>query len=318
MPCIRLAVINSRLRDSHRIHPGFNSMEIYARPSPVWKASGFNTPELCRWGLAGRPFFNAPRFFVLFCFLLLLVVSTGCARLTQNLPAVSGKPPPPSLDMAKLKERSDFWRDYQCKFRLRVDSQTSKFSSRAIVFVEGPKFVRFETFTPLGQTVAVYVFNETGPALLIPSEKTIFTAQRPETLVRRFMGVSLPVDLFRYALTASVPTEQFEHMGSRSEDGGWGLISNSGGNYFEWRLTAGSLDLEAILVRSDEFEGRVSYEPPVGLKKEAVPGKIRISTSEWNIEIVVEELKPAPPFKPSIFYLPHLPDVQRVDLDNIK
>ena len=163
----------------------------------------------------------------------------------EKLPAVSGKPPAPSLDIAKLKERSDFWRDYQCKFRLRVDSKTSKFSSRAIVFVKGRNFVRFETFTPLGQTAALYVFNETGPALLIPSEKVIFTAQRPETLVRQFMGVSLPVDLFRYALTASVPTEQFEHIESRFDAGRWRLISNSEGNHFEWRLTAGSLDLEA-------------------------------------------------------------------------
>ncbi|SPJ16370.1 conserved hypothetical protein [Syntrophobacter sp. SbD2] len=293
-------------------------METYAGPSSVWQARVFNTPELCRWGLAGRPFFNAPRSFVLLCFLLLLVISAGCARPTGNLPAVSGKPPAPSLEIAKLKERSDFWRNYQCKFRLRVDSKTSKFSSRAIVFVEGPNSVRFETFTPLGQTVALYVFNETGPALLIPSEKTIFTAQRPETLVRQFMGVNLPVDLFRYALAASVPAEQFEHIESRSEAGGWGLISNSGGSHFEWLLTAESLDLKAILVSSAEFEGRVSYDPPVGINKEAVPGKIRISSSEWNMEIVVEELKPAPTFQPSIFYMPNLPDVRRVDLDNLK
>ena len=294
-------------------------METYPRPSPVRQASGFNTPELCRWGLAGRLFFKPPRSFVLPCLLLLLVISAGCARQMQNLPAVSGKPPAPSLEIAKLKERSDFWRNYQCKFRLRVDSKTSKFSSRAIIFVEGRNFVRFETFTPFGQTVALYVFNETGPALLIPSEKVIFTAQRPETLVRQFMGVSLPVDLFRYALTASVPTEQFEHLESRSDAGRWGLISNSGGkNYFEWRLTADSHDLEAILVRSAEFEGSVSYDPPVGIKKEAVPDKIRISSSEWNMEIVVEELKPAPPFQPSIFYMPNLPDVRRVDLDNLK
>ncbi|MGO9417594.1 MAG: lipoprotein insertase outer membrane protein LolB [Syntrophobacteraceae bacterium] len=293
-------------------------METYAGPSLVWQASGFNTPELCRWGLAGRLFFKAPRSFVILCFLLMLVISAGCAHPTGNLPAISGKPPAPSLDIAKLKERSDFWRNYQCKCRLRVDSKTSKFSSRAIVFVEGPNFVRFETFTPLGQTVALYVFNETGPALLIPSEKTIYTAQRPETLVRQFMGVNLPVDLFRYALAASVPTEQFEHIESRSEADGWGLISNSGGNHFEWRLNADSLDLGSILVSGGEFNGRVSYDPPVGIKKEAVPDKIRISSSEWNMEIVVEELKPAPPFQPSIFYMPNLPDVRRVDLDNLK
>jgi outer membrane biogenesis lipoprotein LolB len=268
--------------------------------------------------LARRLFFNAPRSFVLLCLLLLLVISAGCARPLENLPAVSGKPAAPTLEISRLKERSDFWRDYQCKFRLRVDSKTSKFSSRAIVFVGGRNFIRFETFTPLGQTAALYVFNETGPALLIPSENVIFTAQRPETLVREFLGVSLPVDLFLFALTASVPAEQFEQIESRSDAGGWRLISNIEGNYFQWFLAAGSFDLEAILVRSAGFEGRVSYDPPVGLTKEAVPGKIRISSSEWNMEILLEELKPAPQFQPSVFYMPYLPDVRRVDLDKIK
>ena len=293
-------------------------METYRRPSPVRQAAGLNTPESCRRALAGGILFNAFGSFALLGLLLFLVIPAGCARLSGKLPEVSGKPAAPSFEIANMKERSDFWRDYQCKFRLRVDSKTSKFSSRAIVFVEGPNFVRFETFTPLGQTVALYVFNETGPALLIPSEKVIYTAQRPETLVRQFMGVNLPVDLFRYALAASVPTEQFEHIESRSEAGGWGLISNSGGNNFEWRLNADSLDLGSILVSGGEFNGRVSYDPPVGIKKEAVPDKIRISSSEWNMEIVVEELKPAPPFQPSIFYMPNLPDVRRVDLDNLK
>ena len=285
---------------------------------PARQASGFSTPESCRWGLTGRLFVNAPRSLALFCLLLLMVISWGCARTLEKLPVVSGKPAAQSFDIAKLKERSDFWRDYQCKFRLRVDSKTSKFSSRALVFVKGRSFVRFETFTPLGQTAALYVSNETGPALLIPSEKVIFTAQRPETLTHEFLGAGLPVDLFRCALTASVPTEQFEHIEIRSDVGGWRLISDSEGNYFEWRISAGSLALEDIFVRNAEFEGRVSYDPPVGLTKEAVPGKIRISSGEWNMEILVEELKSAPQFQPSVFYMPCLPDVPKVDLDKIK
>jgi hypothetical protein len=36
------------------------------------------------------------------------------------------------------------------------------------------------------------------------------------------------------------------------------------------------------------------------------------------MEIVLEELKPAPTFQPSIFHMPYLPDVRRVDLDEIK
>jgi len=249
-----------------------------------------------------------------FCLLLLLIISAGCA----HPPAPAEIPPGVPFETGKLRERTDFWRDYQCKFRLMVHSKTSKFSSRAIIFVKGTDLVRFETFTPFGQTAALYVSNEAGPGLLIPSEKVIFTAQRPETLVRAFLGVTLPVDIFRYALTASVPPRQLDHIESRPGSGVWRLISEGEGNYFEWEITAGPPALKGAFVRSAGFEGRVSYDPPVALEKEAVPGKILISSSEWNMELLIEELVPVSQFQPSAFYLPNLPNVPKVDLDRIK
>ena len=54
------------------------------------------------------------------------------------------------------------------------------------------------------------------------------------------------------------------------------------------------------------------------ISKEAVPDKIRISSSEWNMEIIIEELRPVSQFEPSAFYLPNLPNVRKVDLDTIK
>jgi len=258
---------------------------------------------------------------LVFCLLFLIVILSGCAGPLPpggKVPPVSAGPPVPTLEIATLGKRSDFWRDYQCKFRLRVDSKTSKFSSRAIVFVKGRKFVRFETFTPLGQTAALFVSNETGPALLIPSEKVIFTAQHAETLASEFLGVGLPVDLFRYILAASIPPDQLDHIETRFEAGILRLISNSGEGYFEWRMTGNPLALEGLSVRSKEFEGRVSYDPPVGITTEAVPAKILISSSEWSMKIDVEELKPTPQFQPSVFYMPDLPDLRKVDLDKIK
>ncbi len=64
--------------------------------------------------------------------------------------------------------------------------------------------------------------------------------------------------------------------------------------------------------------GPDSYDPPVALAKEAVPDKIRISSSEWNMEITIEELRPASQFQPTAFYMPNLPDIRKVDLDKIK
>ena len=255
--------------------------------------------------------------FVPFCLLLLLVISAGCAR-PPDFP-VSERPAARSFEIAKLKERSDFWRDYQCKFRLRVDSKTSKFSSRAIVFVKGRDFVRFETFTPFGQTAALYVSNETGPALLIPSEKVIFTAQRPETLVREFLGVtpagrSLSLRAYRFGPCPSSST--ISKAGS--DAGAWRLISNSEGSYFEWQITAGSPALKGHSFAAPSSRAGFPMIRLLRLSKEAVPDKIRISSSEWNMEIIIEELKPASQFQPSAFYMPNLPDVRKVDLDKIK
>ncbi len=246
--------------------------------------------------------------------LLLIIFSAGCAR--PPLPAAV--PPPVAFDNAKLKERSEFWHDYETKLRFNVESKASKFSSRAIILIKGRDFARFETFSPFGQTAALYISNETGPSLLIPSEKVIFTAQRAETLIHQFLGITMPADVLRYALTASVPPEQLAHAESRVEAGEVHLISSSGGKFFDWQISAGSPALKGIFIRSDEFEGRVSYDPPVVLANEAIPKKIRISSTEWNMEIEVTELKPVSQFKPASFIMPDLPDVRRVALENLK
>ncbi len=256
----------------------------------------------------------ALRLLLRFCLALLVVISVGCA----HPPGPAQNPPGVPFQTSELRERADFWRDFQAKFRLRVDSPTSKFSSRAVILVKGSDLVRFETFTPLGQTAALYVSNQSGPALLIPSQKVIFTAQRPETLVREFLGVTLPVDVFRYLITASVPPGQIDHLESRFESGARRLVWNGDGSSFEWQVSAGSPALEGVSIRGAQFEGRVSYDPPVALSKDAMPDKIRISSREWTMEIVVEEMKPTSQFQASVFYLPDLTDVRKVDLDKIK
>lgn len=290
-------------------------------PSAVLHRPGLTPPGSVRSGLSARAFFinewlefSVRRLLLSFCLVLLMVFSVGCAHppgLVQRSPGVP-------FEISKLQERSDFWRDFQAKFRLRVDSPTSKFSSRAIILVKRPDLVRFETFTPLGQTAALYVFNPTGPALLIPSQKVVFTAQRPETLVREFLGVTLPVDVFRYLITASIPSGQLDHIVSKFESGTWRLIWNGDGSHFEWQVSAGSPALEGVFIRGPQFECRVSYDPPVALSREAVPDKIRISSNEWTMEIALEDLKPTSQFQPSAFYMPGLSDVRKVDLDKIK
>jgi hypothetical protein len=242
-----------------------------------------------------------------------LLPAAGCTR--PHIPAEL--PPPTPFDVNELKARSNFWRDYVARFQLRVDSKTAKFNARTIVLMKNPHFVRFETFTPIGQTAALYVSNETGPNLFIPSEKVIFSALRPETLIRYFLGVSLPFEVFRFALSASVPLEQLENIEVHSENGIIHALSKSGTNLFDWQFQAEGTALKEIYIRDGGFEGRISYDPPVAASSSAVPKKIRFTSSDWNMEITLQDLQTSQQFQPSAFYLPNLPDMRKVDLDRI-
>ena len=246
--------------------------------------------------------------------LLVLLLASGCARP----PVPAERPPSVPFDSGKLEARSDAWRDYEARFRLRVEGKTSNFSARTIVFVKEGGFVRFETFGPLGQTAALYVAGESGPSLLIPSEKMLFTAQLPETLIRHFLGISLPFDVLRYSLTASVPPEQLPGLKAHSDAGIMHVISQTANRYFDWQFSPDGSSLNGVFARAEGFEGRISYDPAVALAADAAPKKIRISSSEWSVEIGLEEIKPVSEFPPRAFYMPELPDVRKVDLDKIK
>lgn len=249
---------------------------------------------------------------VIYALLAFLFLGAGCARP----PAPAGYPPARS-EVEQLKERAGFWRDYQAKFRLRVESRTAKFSARAVILVKGRDFARFETFVPTGQTAALFLSNETGPSLFIPSEKVIFTARKPETLIRYFLDVSLPFEVFRCTLAASVPADQMESLRTRSEGGLLHAQTRSGPFSFDWRFLPDNSALQDIHIRGEGMEVEVSYDPPVPVATGSVPQKIRITSPDWSMEISLTEIRPAREFTPSVFYLPNLPEVRKVDLDTI-
>ncbi|MEM5785710.1 MAG: lipoprotein insertase outer membrane protein LolB [Syntrophobacteraceae bacterium] len=253
-----------------------------------------------------------PSFFTIIAILLL---ASACARP----PAPVIPPAPTPFDLGLLKERSEYWRDFQSRFRLKVESKTTRFNARSVVLVKGRYFARFETFGPLGQTAALFVSNEIGPALLVPSERVAFTARSPETLIRHFTGISLPFEIFRHTLTASIPSDQLGSIETRMEGGILHAISKAGTRTYDWHFSVsdGGAVLSGLEVSDRGFQARVVYEPPVALSTAAVPGKIRISSTEWNMEVTAEEFEPAREFQPSVFYLPNLPGTRMVDLDKI-
>jgi len=186
------------------------------------------------------------------------------------------------------------------------------------VLVKGRNFARFETFGPIGQTATLFVLNDTGPSLFIPSERVIFNASKPETLIGYFLGVSLPFDAFRSALPATIPADLLEGIETRVEGGALHAARKAGTRSFDWRFLAGGTGLTGMRARDDQFEADIVYEPPVSLSVPSVPGKILISSSEWKMEVNVEEIEPAPEFRPSVFYLPDMPQMKVLDLDKVK
>lgn len=254
---------------------------------------------------------------IFLCLPLLLALVSGCVQAPLSV----GKPPgaaplSPSVAIAQMEQKAQLWRDFQCKLGIEVRGKSGNFSTSAIVLVKSPNFIRFETFTPIGTTAALYVSNEAGPFLMIPSQKTIFTSRRPETLVRRFLGGSLPVDLFSSVLSASIPPERLKTIRSRAEDGLLRLTTRGTAGYFEWQIVSGAL--ARVFIGTSRFEGQVLYDPPVRLATESTPQTIRLSSQGWSMKIHVEKMQHADRFPPGAFRLPSLTGLRRVDLDTVK
>jgi hypothetical protein len=115
-----------------------------------------------------------------------------------------------------------------------------------------------------------------------------------------------------------VPPDQLPGLKANSDAGIIHVISQTGGRYFDWQFSRDGSSLNGVFARAEGFEGRISYDPPVAVAAEGVPKKIRISSSEWSVEIGLEEIKPVSEFQPKAFYMPELPGVRKVNLDKIK
>jgi outer membrane biogenesis lipoprotein LolB len=246
-----------------------------------------------------------------------LLVSGGCVR-----PPVPPKLPPPAgqVDLNALRERSNHWRDYRATLRMRTESVSGKTRTRALVLFKGPQLARFESYTLMGQTAALFVRNETGASALIPSEKMVIVSQSPEALVEFFLGIGVPFEAFRYSLAGAIPLEQLERLQLYRDETVWRLSSGpeAGGLTFIWEYAPGMVALKAATVQGEGKGYRVEYDPPVAVSPESVPKKITLSSPDWRMEIQVDKMEPSPEVAPTVFYLPSLSDVRIVDLDKKK
>jgi outer membrane biogenesis lipoprotein LolB len=249
---------------------------------------------------------------------LLLLCCISCQTLQpRKLP-----PQATSFDesLRKLAARSDHWRGYQAKLRIRADGAKGKMRFQAIVLASLPDQLRLEAFSLVGQTVALFTMSNARPALWIPSEKMIFTAERPETLIEYFFGIPLPAGVFAYNLAAVVPPGQIDKLHPRGDASGWKAESDSDGTNTSWRweFTAQPPALKSVAVKDGPWECRITYDPPVGLEPQDMPRKIRLESAQWQMDITVEQIVPAASLEASAFGPPVQSGIRTVDLDSIK
>jgi len=240
-----------------------------------------------------------------------------------------GKPKPPEVlprpvsfdeNLGKLEARAAHWRSYQAKLRIRLEGAKGKMRFQAIVLAVLPDQLRLEAFNLVGQTVALFTMNNGKPALSIPSEKMIFTAARPETLIEYFFGMPLPAGVFAYDLAAVVPPEQLHKLSPRREAPGWKADFSPVGSdaSFLWEFEDNPPALKSLAAKDGLWDRRITYDPAVELEPQNVPRKLRLESAQWRMEITVEQIVPTSGFDASVFVPPVQEGVRTVDLDSIK
>ncbi len=260
---------------------------------------------------------NSSRILPIFMGFMLFFLQ-GC----PHPPAPVELPKPVSFEDAitKLHARSGYWKNYQAKLRIRAEGTRGKLRFQAIALANLPGEVRFEAFSLLGQTVALFIHNRDRSSLWIPSEKVIFTAQQPETLIEYFLGVSVSAETLAYSLAGVVPSDRAAGLKPQPVPNGWTIFSGAQepDRGFTWEFTAQPPALKAIAVKESRGDYRIEYDPPVGLNPQDIPGKIRYQSSQWHMDVSVEQVSPSPGFEASAFTQPVPAGVREVNLDLLK
>ncbi len=249
--------------------------------------------------------------------ILLLLSLGGCAHppppVEEPQPAYSGEWLP------ALRERSEHWTSYQARVNLRAQTAEKKFNLNAIILARLPDEFRLEAFR-LGQTVGVLTLNHGQSSLFVPSEKVIYTAERSERLIAYFLGIALPLDIFGYSLSASLPPDQLDDLQITrhgSEWLGYAKPSTVGWSY-AWQFLSPPQKIKSVRVKRATLNYSILYDPPVGLAVQDVPQKVTFSSAEWQIELTVQEITPAPSLQDAVFNTAITGEVRHVDLSSMQ
>lgn len=255
------------------------------------------------------------RFVLLLITVVLLALGSGCA------PRVPPPAPPVPLSAGQLRERlqnrTDLWSDYQAQLHIDAASAKGKFHFRSIIIAQLPKAIRLESFNFFGQTIAVLVFHQGAATLYIPSKNLAYTASNPERLIRYFLGVRIPLQLFAYSLAACIPPRELQHLHITAAQPGWLARASQPQlqQTLAWQFHFDPPALQQVAFQSPRENYTISYQPSTPLGLQQTPEQIRFVSSQWQMKVTVSQMKILAKPQSSLFNLVIPRGTHLIDLD---
>ena len=250
---------------------------------------------------------------------LALAFAAGCAptglRKLEPLPLSS------SMERAaKLRERSEHWKIYQARMKVRSREKDGVYRFTALVTARLPEHVRIEASNLWGQTLGLLVVNPAGASLWIASENLLYTARKPDLLVQKLFGLPIPSGVLAYGLPGCVPPDHVEgQWRSHYGDSPWtGFVhAASPGASYTWKFVPRSGALAEVDVADSSSSYSIRYTPPVSLDPDAFPREISFFTSpsQWQTRLLVDEMRRGESLPADLFRMPSLEGVRTLSLD---
>jgi outer membrane biogenesis lipoprotein LolB len=253
---------------------------------------------------------SLPSFVVLSALLLFLA---GCTLLIPP----GERPARVSVTewLPALREHSEHWSAYQTRVHIRAQTPEKKLNMSAVILAKLPDQFRLEAFR-LGQTVGLLTMNHGQSSLLVPSERVLYTAAKSEVLINHLFGISLPLDAFGYALSASLPPDQLGNLQIFRQ--GTSLIglpkTSPDGWSYEWQFLSMPQAIESARVKEGNWDYEIRYDPPVGLAVQDVPKKITFTSTQWQVDVTIQEIMAVRDVRDSVFHTDVGAEILRVNL----
>jgi outer membrane biogenesis lipoprotein LolB len=257
-----------------------------------------------------------PRQGIALIMVLTVLTLTGCTpRVSVEEWTASTSP---GDRVAMLHERAGQWEGYQAVLHISAESTKGTLRRiRTMVLAAPPDTLRMEALNPFGYSVGVLLLERDQASLWIPSEKAVYTAGRPETLIQHLLGIPIPIETFVYSLAGVVPRKYLNDVQSEPMSSGWRLKGQDPAEPWTttWEFGVNPFTLRQIRVIGESQEITVRYEPAVDLTARNVPDRLVFSSSDWKLEVKVDQIQSVKEFQGGAFQVNYPGGLRQIDLD---